>query len=81
MLKMKTGIDKFFKKLPEKTLIKINIELMQNKFNGIVGTISQMIMTEYDIDIVYVITIIRNNVQEILSDRYIKLKEKINKKK
>lgn len=76
---MKPEIDRFFKNLSEKKLLQVNKELAQNKFDGVVETISQIIIEEYGIDPLYASTIIRNKVNEILSDRYTRLKSKLKK--
>jgi hypothetical protein len=72
---MKPGIDKFFSKLSESKLLQINKELAQNKVDGIVGSIRQILIDQYAVDPVYATTIIRNYVNDILSSRYVKLME------
>lgn len=72
---MKPGIDKFFSKLSESKLLQVNKELAQNKVDGIVGSIRQILIDQYAVDPVYATTIIRNYVNDILSSRYVKLME------
>ena len=72
---MKPGIDKFFSKLSESKLLQVNKELAQNKVDGIVGSIRQILIDQYAVDPVYATTIIRNYVNDILSSRYVRLME------
>jgi hypothetical protein len=77
---MKSNIDNFFEKISERNLVKICKDLSHNKFNGLVKTLSQIIINQYGIDPLYATTIIRNSIHEILSKRYIKLIEKLKNK-
>lgn len=72
---MKPDIDKFFSKLSESKLLQVNKELAQNKVDGIVGSIRQILIDQYAVDPVYATTIIRNYVNDILSSRYVRLME------
>lgn len=72
---MKPGIDKFFSKLSESKLLQLSKELAQNKVDGVVGSIRQILIDQYAVDPVYATTIIRNYVNDILSSRYVKLME------
>jgi hypothetical protein len=72
---MKPGIDKFFNKLSESKLLQLSKELAQNKVDGVVGSIRQILIDQYAVDPVYATTIIRNYVNDILSSRYVKLME------
>jgi hypothetical protein len=76
---MRPELDKFFRSLSEKKLLQVNNELAQNKFDGIVETIGQVIIREYGVEPLYVVTVISNKVHEILSNRYAKLKTKLKK--
>jgi len=76
---MRPELDKFFKSLSEKKLLQVNNELSQNKLDGIVETIGQVLIDEYGVDPLYASTVVRNKVSEILSNRYAKLKTKLKK--
>lgn len=76
---MKPEMDRFFKNLSEKKLLQVSRELAQNKLDGIVDAIGQVIIEEYGVDPLYASTVVRNKVNEILSGRYTKLKSKLKK--
>lgn len=76
---MKPEMDRFFKNLSEKKLLQVSRELAQDKLDGIVAAIGQVIIEEYGVDPLYASTVVRNKVYEILSDRYAKLKSKLKK--
>jgi len=72
-------IEKFFKSVSERKLLKISTELAQNKMDGIVKTFAQIMIDEYAIDPIYATTVVRNQVNSILSHRYVKLKQRISR--
>ncbi len=72
---MKPGLDQFFNKLSESKLLQISKDLAQNKLDGVVGSLRQILIDQYAVDPVYATTVIRNYVNEILSSRYVKLME------
>ena len=74
---MRPDIEKFFKSLSERKLLKISSELAQDKLDGVVKTFSQMMIDEYGVDPIYATTVVRNHVNSILSYRYVKLKQRI----
>lgn len=74
------NIDDFINKLSDKKLIRVHKELAKEKFDGLVKSLSQMMVDEYSVDPLYVTTVLRNKVNDILSKKYIKIKERKKKK-
>ncbi len=75
---MKKGLDEFFMKLSRKKLLQLDKEFTQNKLDGAIKIISQVISSRYGVDQEYALYLIQTNLQRILS---IKLKPKLKLKK
>lgn len=75
MVKIKPGLDSFFMKLSKKKLLQLDKEFTQNKLDGAIKIISQVISSRYGVDQEYALYIIQTNVQRVLN-----IKKKLNPK-
>jgi hypothetical protein len=77
---MKPELEKYLKKLSKENLIKIQTEFNTGKYE-LVNQISEYIILEFGIDPILASTIVRNKIQEILANKYVKFLKLKNIKK
>ena len=77
---MKPELEKYLKKLSKENLIKIQTEFNTGKYE-LINQISEYIILEFGIDPILASTIVRNKIQEILANKYVKFLKLKNIKK